>query len=289
MKPTLIIGADSYLAKYYIEKYLLVESKVITTSYRSYYPAFRYDLFNPDFNVLDNLIEDKIKYAIIFAGITQIAFCENNKDYSYKCNVGGVLKTARYFIEKKITPIIFSSDYVFDGKKGNYSEYCSANPLNEYGKQKTELEEKILSNFTDKSIVIRLSKVFDEKQNNNFFTEIIHNLFKRNYMKLAYDQIFKPINIEELIDLIFLLQEKNFKGLINIAGKEILSRYELSQKIITQYNFTENFIQKISIDDLDMIKRPKNITLNCDKLHSILTYNNKSIDYYITRALEKYE
>ena len=219
-------------------------------------------------------------YAIIFAGISNVSLCEKEKEYSYKCNVDGILKTVNYFYSNNIVPIVFSSDYVFDGKEGNYSEKSKLNTLNEYGRQKVELESYMLDNLADHCMVIRLSKVFDSKiHKKNFLGEMISNLVHGTKLKLAYDQIFSPIHIDDLFDIIFQLHEINFRGLINVCGNESINRYNFGKKIAREYNIDEKLIEKISIDDLkENFKRPKNISMNCKKLYSHLDINFKSID-----------
>ena len=288
MLKSLIIGAESYLASNYIDEYLNRFSKIVAFSHRKSNPRLKYDLFKPNFNVLDNVIDDSYKYAIIFAGISNNSFCEKEKEYTYKCNVEGILNTVNYFYSNNIVPIVFSSDYVFDGKKGNYSEKSNLNPLNEYGKQKAKLEGYMLDKFADHCMVIRLSKVFDSKiHKKNFLGEIISNLVCGNTIKLAYDQIFSPIHIEDLINIIFQLQEIDYRGLINVCGKESLNRYNLGKKIMKEYKIGKNFVEKISIDDLnENFKRPKNISMGNKKLISYLNLELHSIDWHIKQTLK---
>ncbi len=280
MIKSLIIGKDSYLASNYINKYNEIFSKIVTFSYQNENPKIKYDLFKPDFRILDGVINSSYKYAIIFAGISNVAFCEDHKEYTNKCNVEGVINTSKYFISNAIVPIIFSSDYVFDGQEGNYSEKSSLSPSNEYGRQKARLESYMLDNFEEHCIVIRLSKVFDSKlHKKNFLGDIIGNLVNKKSVKLVFDQIFSPIYVDDVINIIFSLQKMNFRGLINVCGNESIDRYTLGQKVSEKYNIDGKLIKKISIDDLkENFKRPKNISMNNKKLCSLFDFNFKSID-----------
>ena len=114
MKKTLIIGSEGRIGKRLFWEYKKEYPKLFVTSYNATNINQRLNLLDPDLSILEKNIDDSYLYGIIAAGITDVAFCEKNKEYAFKCNVDGVLKIAKFLYDSNIIPIVFYSDYVFD-------------------------------------------------------------------------------------------------------------------------------------------------------------------------------
>ena len=71
-------------------------------------------------------------------------YCIKNKKRSKLLNVTKTKKIISYFIKKNIYFIFFSTEFVFDGNKGDYTELSKTNPINLYGKQKLMIEKLLL-------------------------------------------------------------------------------------------------------------------------------------------------
>jgi len=291
MKKVLIIGSDGRIGKKLLTEIQKEHPDIFHTSYKSKNSNSRLDLVNPNLEILEKSIDESYSYGIIAAGITSILCCEKEKKYSYLCNVEGTLKIARLLHKKGIIPVIFSSDYVFDGKNGNYTETSALFPLNEYGKQKKILEERLVERCQNDCLIIRLSKVYDiDKSDQNFMNEIVGNLLSNKKSYLAQDQIFCPLFLDDLIGIIFQLLNNNSRGLFNICGNRSYSRYDLGIKIAKILNVDANLIEKISIDDLSAdIIRPKNTTMRNDKMLSHVCINFKKITENIQTIIKNYD
>lgn len=269
----IVIGPDSYIAQNYLQKFRLNYSDVILFSHRASDEKYKLNLYEPNLSLLDSVINNDIEYALITAGITNLLFCEKEKDYSYKCNVDGILKIAKHLAYYNITPIIFSSDYIFDGRGEWYTEDSSPNPLNQYGLQKLELEKKIIDYCNNNYLILRLSKIVGYKNDKNLLNQMLINLKNRIVIESAFDQIFCPLVVDDLSDIIMKLQEQKVKGIFNTCGIEACNRFELTKLLIKNGNFDNSLIKKISLDDLkESVIRPKNTTMKCDKLLSVIDF-----------------
>jgi len=287
---TLVIGSKGYIGKYFLSKYLQMFPQIESFSYRAEKSKNRLDLSNPNLKLIDDLIDYRYKYALIAAGICNVAYCEKEKEHTHKCNVEGVLKLVEYFCKKNIVPIVFSSDYVFDGKQEYYTEESRLAPLNEYGRQKAELEKKIPIIAKNNYLLIRLSKVFGAVKNKkDFVSQIITDLLEGKSIKAAYDQVFTPIFIEDLFHFVCELQKNNCRGFFNVCGNEKISRYDLSKKIEKKLTINAKLIQRISLEDLqEDFQRPKNTSMNCAKLHSSIDFKATPIDLSIDKIIDNY-
>ena len=153
----LIVGGDSSLGKCYIKHCEDNKLKFKYTSRRKTIPndVLYFDLKNLNFEVFNDYSFD---FVIFFASVCNQDFCENNREESYLINVENTQKSLQVFskISKRI--LFISSNTVFDGKQSFMSFDDETNPINEYGRQKLEVEKWISINLSNVSI-LRLSKV----------------------------------------------------------------------------------------------------------------------------------
>jgi len=194
--------------------------------------------------------KNKINLIINCAAIARMKICEKYKNKSYKVNVLGVQnlkETISKLKQRKIKLIQISSDAVYSSIKGNYSENSKLKPYNYYGKTKF-FSEKIVKKLDD-FIIIRT----------RFF-----NKNKIKFIKVADDSFSSSIEVNKLVKYIIFLIKINFKGIINVGGKEI-SDFDLYKKYKKIVLCKHEDIQK-RID----FKISKNSSMNINKLKKLL-------------------
>jgi dTDP-4-dehydrorhamnose reductase len=218
-----------------------------------------------DFTKLEEVIKKENPEVIVNAmGYSNLDFCELNKEKTHLIHVKISEKISR-ITEKTNTKIIFlSSDYVFDGLKGNYKETDNPNSINYYGQTKIEAEKNILKNKNN--VVLRTSVIYDWSERVRFFNYVIDNLKNQKRIKVTND-VFNSITlIDNLIKSIFTVIEKDAKGIFHVVDSTCASRLDFAKCISKIFNFDEKLIQEISINDTNVIaKRPKNACLDNSK------------------------
>ena len=239
-----------------------------------------------------NILKDKVKKLENFKNISHVIIASGGqkklddveKNYNYEKEVGynKIKKILDWCNSQNIKIIYISSDAVFDGKKGNYSEKSKTNPINKYGKIKN-LTETYIKKKINNYLIIRVSKVLSLKQNdNNIFNEIIVNLRNCKY-KFAYDEIFTPIFISDLCKGVYNLIKKDLNGIFHLKSLSKTSRYILAKKICKSLNL-KNKIYKTSIRNLKLkALRGINLSLNTKKYDNIFNISKKELDFYIKR------
>lgn len=264
---TCVIGAEGFLGKAFYNHYKKTDPKAIGTSHRSSVNFSFLDLVHPKIESL-KLLENGYSHALIVAAIPNIRRCELEKEATYCCNVEGTLSLARQLVAIGIQPILFSTDYVFDGKRGGYTERDALNPLNEYGRQKAFLEQVIPDLTKGNFLMIRLGKVFTlGKQDNTLVDEMMQKLRSKELIRAATDQIFSPVLLEEVIRGVSILQGAGAKGLYNLCGAECLSRFDLAKMVAKKIGLSDNLIQPIALCDLqEPFSRPCRTDLDCTKI-----------------------
>jgi len=218
---TAIIGTTGLLGKAFYEHYQKIGADCVGTTHSKLLGNEQYfNLEAPNIAPL-RLKKQGYSQALILAGITKIAQCELEREKTWEINVKGTLELIRQLTEEDIVPIFFSSDYVFDGQQGYYTDDALVNPCTEYGKQKAEVEKSIIEISQGSCLVVRLSKVFTlDKGDNTLLDEMCRQLMTNKPIKAAYDQIFSPILLFDVIKIVVELQTKGllgiFKKILNV-------------------------------------------------------------------------
>lgn len=160
--------------------------------------------------------------AIIHAAaMTQVDDCEQNKRLSYSVNVDGT----RFLIESaediNSSFCLISTDFVFSGESGPYSENDPTGAVNYYGQTKELAEQLVMSSKLNWSIArtVLLYGKADPSKRSNFIYWVKQNLEAGKHIKVVNDQIRTPTYIPDLANAIGLMVKKGAKGIFHLSGK----------------------------------------------------------------------
>ena len=205
-------------------------------------------------------------------------YCEQNPDEAYKVNVVGTknIVNACKTINAKL--VFFSSDQVFDGTKGKYSEEDELNPLNTYGKQKV-MAEKIIKDNLDNWLIIRASHIYAwSPGSDNFISWVLEELQKGQKIQIVYDQYITPLHVEHFVDILIKLLENDKRGIYHVGEGECLSKYEFVKRVKETFRFDESIIKPISSEALNQgTVRPKNNCMDLSKIKNELDFSKYTI------------
>lgn len=213
-------------------------------------------IFNPD--VIINL-----------AALTDVDACELNPDKAYLLNTKSVEMLTNNFDGQFIQ---ISTDYVFDGYNGPYSEEDKTDPLSIYGKTKLKAE-KILQDYKNNWCILRTNVLFDyfHKTEASFFNWIINSLKLNKSINVVDDQWNNPTWTKNLAEIIEHVINKNVEGIYNYGGADYLNRFEFAQIIADIFNLDKTLILPISTESLNQsAPRPLKGGLKIEKIEQEL-------------------
>lgn len=165
------------------------------------------------------------------AAYTDVDGAEENRDLSFAVNAAGVENLCRVCEGKGMKIVHISTDYVFDGKKGDlYNEEDVPSPINTYGASKRAGEE-ILMNWSGAFLLVRTAWLFG-KNGKNFVTSIINQTRNKRYLKVVDDQVGSPTYAWDLAGAIKLLIELEAEGIFHVTNRGLCSWYEFAKKIL---------------------------------------------------------
>ena len=175
--------------------------------------------------------------------------------------------------------IHYSTDYVFDGRKGSpYIESDPTNPLNVYGKSKLVGEENI-KQAGEAYLILRTSWVYSVG-GTGFVNKVLEWARKSETLKIVSDQVSNPTWARDLAEITFNvisthrdhLQDvmKERRGLYHLAGGGYTSRYEWTKQILANDpNRTGQLVRSIEPVSSDAFPtpaiRPLFTALDCSK------------------------
>jgi dTDP-4-dehydrorhamnose reductase len=273
MKKIFITGGSGLLGSNIIK--LASEKYTIYGSYNKHkicfhnIPLLHIDIMNK--KQLNVIVKIKPDCIIHCAAIVNIDECEKNPEFAYQQNVQGTENIVEVAEAVDSFLIYISTDAVFDGKKGNYSEEDSPNPINVYGETKLKAEQ-IVQKSSCKSCIVRTNIYGWNKLEKLSLAEwMIYQLENNKVLYGFIDVQFTPILVNNLSEMLFEIYEKKIQGILNVAGLESCSKFEFAKKIANVFQLNKNLIKPVSIDTVDLIAiRGKNLSLNTKKIQSLL-------------------
>jgi dTDP-4-dehydrorhamnose reductase len=186
------------------------------------------------------------------AAMTNVDLCETEREKAWKINVDGVENIVESAKKQNIRVVHLSTDYIFDGKGGPYGEEDRPSPLNYYGKTKLASENVLLRSGIPHIIVRTMTLYgFAEGVRPNFPLWLLGNLEQGRSVSVVDDQFGNPTLVDDLAFSILKAVELGKTGIFNIAGREIVSRYEFATRIARTFAFSDSLIRPIKTADLD--------------------------------------
>ncbi|MBL7779209.1 MAG: NAD(P)-dependent oxidoreductase [Chitinophagales bacterium] len=220
---------------------------------------------------LGNLLEDIEPDAVIHtAALTDVNYCQNNPQESYSVNVEASRNLAGLCSDLNIPFAFTSTDLVFDGQKGNYTEEDTPNPLMRYGEHKVMAEEEVLRIYP-RATVFRLPVMFGYKaaSEKNYLQQLIKNLNAGLPQKLFTDEYRSVCGAKSIAKGLLQLFE-NTNGIYHLAGTEKFSRYEFALLAAELYDLNKSLILPCLQADVRMAApRPADVSLNISKAVAI--------------------
>jgi len=194
--------------------------------------------------------------------------CEIDREEAYKINTEAVAVMADFCKKHKRLLIHLSTDYLFDGQNGPYSEEASSNPINYYGETKLEAEIAIRSSGCA-YIIVRTNHIYGNLPDGP--SRLVRWLLENSEIKAASDQYNNSIWAGSLADSVIELMEMDFRGVVNIGGPDYLSRYEFAMEGAEVFGIDKKRVVKSSIKKLGLVApRPLMAGLIIDKMKQIL-------------------
>jgi len=212
---------------------------------------------------------DKPRLVVHCAAITRAADAERNPALAQRVNVEMPRLLAELAAESQF--VFFSTDLVFDGRKGNYAETDEANPLHVYGETKLGAEQIVLKNPRHLVVRTSLNAGVSRAGNRGFNEQLRLALETGPGMTLFTDEFRCPIPAVETARAVWELANKSCAGLFHVAGAEKLSRWQIGQLLIQRRPDLAAKLKPGSARDFPGPPRALDASLDISKVQKVLS------------------
>lgn len=192
------------------------------------------------------------------AALPDVDRCEREPALSHAINVEGPLVMLDLIRSSGIPLVYFSSDYVFDGRRGPYTETDPTHPLQVYGRHKVQAEKGLLT--YPQTLVVRPAWVYSDEHNpRNFVFRVLSDLRQQVPVNAAVDQWNTPTPAQPLAARAFDALRHGVRGILHVVGPERMSRFDLVTQIAGLAGFPTTRITPVKLSDLNLAaRRPAN-------------------------------
>jgi len=291
----LITGANGFLGYYLVEQLLAKKYSVIATGKGDCRLPFTHDLnfqwlsmdFTDPFSIHDTFVRkdsfgENIKpNVVVHAGaVSKPDECEMDQMKAYLVNVEGTVQLLINSEDLKSFFIFLSTDFVFDGERGMYSEEDSPRPVNYYGRTKLEAEEAV-KEYEYGWAIVRTVLVYGKNHSghNNILKIVKEKLEKGEEYNVVDDQIRTPTYVEDLAKGIVSIIEKKATGIFHLSGKDVLTPYQMAIKTAEHLKLDSSVIKKVTAASFSQpAKRPLKTGFIIDKARNELGYEPVSFE-----------
>jgi dTDP-4-dehydrorhamnose reductase len=226
-------------------------------------------------------IFDQFKPHVIIhtAAMTNVDTCETDREGCDVLNVNSVA----YLIEaceKHGTYLChLSTDFIFDGADGPYTEEGIANPISYYGESKLKAEQLLLASNIRWSIArtVLVYGIVPDMSRSNIVLWVKKSLEDGKTIQVVTDQFRTPTLAEDLAMGCWLLAKDEVEGIFNISGSDFLTPYEMAVMTADYYDLDKSLLQKADSSTFTQTaKRPARTGFILDKAKKVLGYSPKT-------------
>lgn len=237
----------------------------------------RADIFFMDYfnKIVTDLNPDVLIHCV---ALTDVDRCEFDQQLADDLNVEATRTVVDNIKDRGTKLIYISSDSVYDGGRGNFTEEDQVSPQNYYGasKYKGELETLKIKN----SLVFRTNFFGWNIQDKHSLGEwILHELSNGKPIQGFSDVFFSSIYTFDFAEIMDIAIDLDLTGVFNCGSSTSISKYEFAMRIAERFNLDKSLVKSISIDDFALkARRGKNLTLSVEKLTRATNHTPPSIN-----------
>ena len=225
------------------------------------------------------------------AAETDVDRCERDKHHATKVNAEGTKILAEACSRFGARIVYISTDYVFNGRAGFYSENDTPDPVNHYGVTKLKGEQSV-TELVESFAILRTSVLYGFHESRQNFTKwIVEALIKRKHLSIVEDHFNSPTSAENLAEVMLEAIDVGLEGTYHAAGSERISRYRFAIEIARAFDLDSTLIKPIKMSELKSwtARRPRDSSLCIDKVKNELNTKLKGTRDGLREMIEKWK
>ncbi len=263
--------------------------------------SFQQEVAHPPFHIVTcdlsqegtsaRLLDDlKPETVIHCAALTNIDACEGQPAQARRINAGVAGEMAAACARRGVQMLHISTDAVFDGVRGNYTEEDLPNPLSVYAQTKLEGEQAVLA-ADPHALVARVNFFGWSLNGQRSLAEWFFNNLSAGKSVMGFtDVFFCSMQVNDLVDSLLGMLSLRLTGLYHTLSSQSMSKYEFGLRLARRFGLNESLIHPVSWKDAGLkAARSPNLTLNTAKLAGIMGYPLPTIEHGLERLFNEYQ
>jgi len=222
--------------------------------------------------------------VFLTAALTHVDYCEDHPEEAFQTNTEGCKNVAKEAARSRSKLVYYSTDYIFDGTSGPYDEEAQPCPASNYGKSKLEAERAIQEILQD-YLILRTTVVYGwDRRSKNFAMQVYQKLQAGIPMQVPEDQVGNPTLVDYLAEASIRLVQQGTRGIVNVVGKDLLSRSEFGKALARAYGLDPEMITPVPTASLKQrALRPLCGGLQTERLSRLLSTEAMSLEEALKR------
>lgn len=258
----LVTGASGYLGREVVRQAAVAGWRVIGTYRRA--PLAGYEIEWQPLDVRDRQAVGTLVSALRPATIIHTAVAEPNE---WATNADGAAYVALAARRYNARLVHVSSDAIFNGASGLYDEHALPEPITPYGAAKAAAETAVQAIAPD-AVLARTSLIIGAAPYKHV-QMVLDMLVGQRTDALFTDEIRCPISVADLAAALLELVDLETAGVLNVAGADAVSRYDLGVLIARRWGYDPALLRGISTTTSGQ-RRPTDVRLDSRKAQTLL-------------------
>jgi dTDP-4-dehydrorhamnose reductase len=173
-----------------------------------------------------------------------------------------------------------SSDAIFSGSRVYYDEDAEPDPVHAYGASKAAAETAVRA-IAPSAALVRTSLIMGDGESQH--EQFIHAVATgRSAGRLFTDEFRCPVHVDDLADALLELAERRYAGVLNVAGRDALSRYEVGVLVAARDGLDPAALSHARAADLGL-RRPTDVRLQVDRAGRVLSIRLRGAREFIAQ------
>jgi dTDP-4-dehydrorhamnose reductase len=244
-----------------------------------------------DFEATRALLASLMPEAIVHcAAATNLDWCETHSEETERINVGASAALAEIARDLNARIIYISTDSVFNGRQGNYSEGDQPEPLNVYARSKLAGEQAVMQRQPS-ALIVRVNIYGWNAQDKLSLAEwFLRELRQQKEVPGFSDVIFCPMLANDLAEVLLQMVDRRLNGLYHVTGSEKITKYDFGRCVATTFGLDPGKVVPIRSTEAKLkARRSLDVSLNTGKICRALGIEMPGVEAGLRRFRALYD